>query len=69
MPGTYKLIEVVGISKGSFSDAVANAISSAAKTLEGLSWFEVVEQRGKISNGKPEEFQVKVKIAFKIMEG
>lgn len=69
MAGTYKLIEVVGISEKSFEEAVANAIASAAKTLEGLSWFEVVEQRGSISAGKPKEFQVKVKIAFKIVEG
>jgi flavin-binding protein dodecin len=69
MPGTYKLIEVVGISEKSYEDAIANAISSASKTLEGLAWFEVVEQRGSISDGKPVEFQVKVKIAFKIVEG
>jgi len=68
MAGTYKLIEVVGISKKSFEDAVANAIASASKTLQGLAWFEVVEQRGSISDAKPDEFQVKVKIAFKIVE-
>jgi flavin-binding protein dodecin len=69
MAGTFKLIEVVGISPKSYEDAIASAISSAAKTLEGLAWFEVVEQRGSISDGKPGEFQVKIKIAFKIVEG
>jgi flavin-binding protein dodecin len=68
MAGTYKLIEIVGISKDSYEDAIANAIASASRTLEGLAWFEVVEQRGSISEGKPDEFQVKVKIAFKIVE-
>jgi hypothetical protein len=69
MAGTYKLIEVVGISKETYEDAISNAIKSAAKTLEGLAWFEVVELRGRISDGKPDEFQVKVKLAFKVTEG
>lgn len=63
----YKLIEVVGTSKESFAVATKNAISEAGKTLKGLAWFEIVEMRGNIKNNKVDEFQVKVKVAFKIM--
>tara|TARA_B100000315_G_scaffold150307_1_gene139006 strand:+ start:14729 stop:14938 length:210 start_codon:yes stop_codon:yes gene_type:complete len=64
--GTYKLIELVGTSKESFEDAVNNAVKEAAKTLKNLSWLEVVEQRGHIADGKVSEYQVKVKVSFKI---
>ena len=66
MPGTYKKIEVVGTSPASFADAVKNAIQDAAKTVRHMDWFEVVEQRGAIRDGKVTEFQVTVSIGFKI---
>ncbi|HJP19485.1 MAG TPA: dodecin [Nitrospinota bacterium] len=64
--GTYKLIELVGTSKESFEDAVNNAVKESAKTIKNLAWLEVVEQRGHIANGEVSEYQVKVKISFKI---
>ena len=64
--GTYKLIELVGTSKESFEDAVNNAVKEAVKTIKYLSWLEVVEQRGHITDGKVSEYQVKVKLSFKI---
>ncbi|MEE9164878.1 MAG: dodecin [Nitrospinota bacterium] len=64
--GIYKLIELVGTSKESFEDAVNNAVKEAAKTVKNLSWLEVVEQRGHITNGEVSEYQVKVKLSFKI---
>ncbi len=64
--GTYKLIELVGTSKESFEDAVNNAVKEAAKTVKKLAWLEVVEQRGHIADGKVSEYQVKVKLSFKI---
>lgn len=63
---TFKLIELVGISDDSFSDAVNNAVEKAAQTLEGVSWIEVVEQRGLVQDGGVAEYQVKVKVAFKL---
>ena len=66
--GTYKLIELVGTSTESFEDAVNNAVKEAAKSLKNLCWFEVVEKRGHIADGKVSEYQVKVKVAFKILK-
>lgn len=65
--GTYKLIELVGTSKESFEDAVNNAVKEAAKTIKNMAWLEVVEQRGHITDGKVSEYQVKLKISFKIL--
>lgn len=69
MDRTYKLIELVGTSKQGFSDAVAKAVNRAAETLQGLAWFEVIDQRGSIRHGHVEEYQVKVKVAFRILDG
>lgn len=66
MPKTYKLIELVGISRNSYEEAIKNAIEEAKKTLKGLSWFEVVELRGGIKNGEI-EYQAKLKVAFEVM--
>ena len=66
MPGTYKMTEIVGTSSKSFSDAVQSAVRRASKTLRNLSWFEVVEQRGAIKNGEASEFQVTLKVGFKL---
>ncbi len=64
--GIFKLIELVGTSKESFEDAVNNAVKETAKTVKHLAWLEVVEQRGRITNGEVSEYQVKVKISFKV---
>jgi hypothetical protein len=66
MSGTYKVVEIVGTSPTSFAEAVKAAVTDASKTLRHLDWFEVVEQRGRIAEGKVEEFQVTVKVGFKI---
>jgi flavin-binding protein dodecin len=66
MPGTYKTIELVGTSPVSFAEAVKAAVEDAAHTMRHMDWFEVVEQRGRIAEGKVQEFQVTIKIGLKI---
>ena len=66
MERTYKKIEVVGVSEKSFAEAVKNAVAKANKTLRNLDWFEVVEMRGLIQKGHVKEFQVTVKIGFRL---
>ena len=66
MPGTYKTIELVGTSPISFVEAVKAAIEEAAHTVRHMDWFEVVEERGRIADGKVQEFQVTIKVGFKI---
>lgn len=62
----YKLIELVGSSTTSTDDAINNAIERASKTLRNMDWFEVVETRGHLQNGKVAHYQVKLKIGIRL---
>jgi flavin-binding protein dodecin len=63
---TYKKIEIVGSSKTSIEDAIENALAECAKTVHNLDWFEVVETRGHIADGKVGHYQVTLKIGFRL---
>jgi flavin-binding protein dodecin len=60
----YKKIEIAASSDESFEKAIQVGIEKASKTLQHLSWFEVVELRGRIQNNKVAEFQVVLKVGF-----
>jgi hypothetical protein len=64
--GVYKYIEVVGTSPKSIEDAIATAVSQASKTVHNIYWFEVSETRGKIEKGAVAEYQVRLRLGFKI---
>lgn len=67
MPGNvFKLIELTGTSATSVEEAVQNAIAQANKTVRDMRWFQVVETRGTVENGKVGEWQVTIKVGFKI---
>ena len=61
---TYKHIELTGSSTKSSDDAVCNAIAQAAKTVRNLHWFQVVETRGHVVDGKVAHWQVALKVGF-----
>lgn len=63
---TYKLIELVGSSTVGTDDAIRNAIAKAAQTVKHMDWFEVVETRGHLVDGKIAHYQVTIKIGFRI---
>jgi dodecin len=62
----YKQIELTGSSQTSIEDAVQNAITKASQTLRNLHWFQVVESRGYIENGKVNYWQVTIKLGFRL---
>jgi flavin-binding protein dodecin len=62
----YKKTEIVGSSKTSIEDAIEGAIARASKTLKNLDWFEVVETRGHIEDGKIGYYQVTLKVGFRL---
>ena len=62
----YKLVDIVGSSATSSDDAIRNAIAAAAKTLRRIDWFEVVETRGHVTDGKVAHFQVTLKVGFRL---
>jgi len=61
----YAINKVVGTSKKSIEDAIENAISTAAKTVNNLDWFEVIETRGYIDNDKVAYYQVALELGFR----
>ena len=61
-------IEITGSSPTSLEDAIQHAISRASQTLRNMRWFEVVEVRGAIKDGKPTDWQVTLKIGFTLDE-
>ena len=60
----YKVIELVGSSPDSIEDAIQTAVSRAGKSLKNLRWFEVVQTRGHIENGRIGHYQVTLKVGF-----
>jgi flavin-binding protein dodecin len=60
----YKTIELTGSSKTSIEDAVGQAIAKAAKSVRKMQWFQVVETRGHIVDGKVAHWQVGIKVGF-----
>jgi len=66
MSGIYKKVEIVGTSPVSFAEAVKQAVAEAGKSIRHMAWFEVVEQRGRIHDGQVAEFQVTIRIGFKL---
>ncbi|CAG2156511.1 Dodecin [Cupriavidus yeoncheonensis] len=63
---TYKLVEIVGSSPDGCDSAIRNAITKAGETIKHIDWFEVVETRGHIADGKVAHFQVTLKIGFRV---
>ena len=61
---TYKKIELTGSSAVSMQAAIESAIAKAAETIQNMRWFEVVETRGHIDNGKVAHWQVTIKVGF-----
>ena len=62
----YRVIQLVGTSEKSVSDAIEQAVARASKTLRDLRWFEVVESRGSIEGSRVSQYQVTLKVGFTI---
>jgi len=62
----YKIVTIVGSSKTSSDEAIQNAVTKLAESGKRLDWFEVVETRGHIVEGKIGHFQVVLKIGYRL---
>lgn len=60
----YKTIELVGSSSKGMEEAVQKAIAKAAETVRNLRWFQVLDTRGHIENGRVAHWQVTLKLGF-----
>ncbi len=64
----YKVSEVVGSSPDGIEAAVDNAVATTARSVRNLDWFEVTEIRGHLQDGAVADWQVAVKIGFRVEE-
>lgn len=60
----YKTIELAGSSTTGTDEAIRTAIAKAATTIRNMRWFEVVNTRGHIEDGRIAHWQVTVKVGF-----
>jgi dodecin len=62
----YRIAEIVGTSPSGVDDAIRNAVSRANQTLRNIDWFEMTEVRGHLADGQVADWQVTVKIGFRL---
>ena len=64
----HEVVEIVGTSSASVSEAIRNAIARATATLRHVRWFEAVQVRGDVADGKVTHDQVTLKLGFTLEE-
>lgn len=64
----YKSVELTGTSAKGIEQAVESALSRAQKTIRNMRWFQVVETRGAVDQGKVSQWQVTLKVGFTLEE-
>ena len=62
----YKALELTGSSPTSSDDAVRVALAKASESIRDIRWFEVLDTRGHVKDGKIAHWQVTVKIGFTV---
>jgi dodecin len=66
MAAVVKVVELVGVSDKSWSDAARNAVTEASKSIRGITGIEVLDSNAKVENGEITEYRVHCKIAFPV---
>ena len=64
--GAVKVIEVIGISRASFDEAVKAAVAKAAESISGITGVEVIKMNARVSDGTIDQYRVNCKIAFAV---
>ncbi|HEX2025440.1 MAG TPA: dodecin family protein [Actinomycetota bacterium] len=68
--GVVKVIELVGSSERSFSDAVRNAVKVASRTIRNIQGVEVISSNADVSaSGELTLYKVNCKVAFLVESG
>jgi flavin-binding protein dodecin len=57
---------LVGSSTEGTDHAIRDAIARASLTVKHMDWYEVVESRGHIADGKVSHYQVTIKVGFRL---
>jgi flavin-binding protein dodecin len=67
-PAVVRVIELVGVSSKSWSDAAQQAVTRASQTVRHITGLDVVKSSAVVKDSKITEYHVNVKVAF-IIEG
>ncbi|NOZ14148.1 MAG: dodecin domain-containing protein [Acidobacteria bacterium] len=65
MAQSFEIVERVGVSSVSISDAVKLAVFGAGRERP-VAWFEVIRQQGRVTENGELEYQVTVKMGRKL---
>jgi flavin-binding protein dodecin len=63
-----KIIELVGSSEKSWSEAADVAVQTASKSIKNITGVEVVSMTGQVKDGRIVNFKSTVKVAFGVEE-
>jgi flavin-binding protein dodecin len=64
-----KIVEIMGVSEESFSDAVRQAVREAAQTIRNITGVEVIKSTAEVDGDEIFEYHVTVRLAFAIERG
>ena len=59
-----KIIEIMGVSTESFEEALDQAVSKAAESINGITTVKVIDQTADVRDGKVAAYRVTVKLSF-----
>jgi flavin-binding protein dodecin len=61
-----KIIDLIGSSDKSWSDAAKQAVAQASQTIRGINGIDVVSSSATVKDGEISEYRVTVRIAFPV---
>ncbi len=63
-PAVVRIVEMVGVSDKSWSDAAQQVVKRASATVRHITGLDVLQSSAVVKDGKITEYHVNVKIAF-----
>src|SRR3954453_12014016 len=69
MARIVKIVELMGVSEESFTDAVRAAVKEAAKTIRNITGVEVIKSTAQVEVDEIIEYHVTVTLAFASQRG
>jgi len=63
-PAVVRVVELVGISNKSWSDAAQQVVIRASETMRHITGLDVIRSSAVVGDGKIIEYHVNVKVAF-----
>jgi flavin-binding protein dodecin len=68
-PAVVRVIELVGVSAESWSDAARQAVARASETIRHITGLDLLKTSAVVKDGKIVEYHADVKIAFVVEKG